>query len=71
MRMVICLQSPAYFEWVEELYFSQVLHVHRVNDFRQREKHTTEPLVPDPSPFEVEIACVKLKKYKMPSFQQK
>jgi hypothetical protein len=26
--------------------------------------HTAEPLVPDPSPFEVEIATAKLKSYK-------
>jgi hypothetical protein len=29
------------------------------------ETHTAEPLVPDPSPFEVEIAIAKSKKYKM------
>jgi hypothetical protein len=27
--------------------------------------HTTEPLVADPSPFEVEIITAKLKKYKL------
>jgi hypothetical protein len=32
----------------------------------QIEIHTAEPLVPDPSPFEVEIAIVKLKRYKLP-----
>jgi hypothetical protein len=37
-------------------YFSQLLNVHRVSDVRQIEIHTAEPLVPDPSPFEVEIA---------------
>jgi hypothetical protein len=36
--------------------FSQLLNVHRVSDVRQIEIHTAEPLVPDPSPFEVEIA---------------
>jgi hypothetical protein len=28
--------------------------------------HTAESLVPDPSPFEVEIAIAKLKRYKLP-----
>jgi hypothetical protein len=39
-----------------EFYFSQLLNVHRVSDVRQIEIHTAEPLVPDPSPFEVEVA---------------
>jgi hypothetical protein len=42
------------------------LNVHRVSDVRQIEIHTTEPLVPDPSPFEVEIAIEKFEKYKLP-----
>jgi hypothetical protein len=37
-------------------YFSQLLDVQRVGDGRQIEIHTAEPLVPDPSPFEVETA---------------
>jgi hypothetical protein len=36
-------------------YFSQLLNVHRVSDVRQIEIHTAEPLVPDPTSFEVEI----------------
>jgi hypothetical protein len=35
-------------------------------DVRQIEIQTAEPLVPDPSPFDVEIAIVKLKRYKSP-----
>jgi hypothetical protein len=42
---------------------SQLLNVHRVSDVRQIEIHTAEPLVPDPSPFEVEIAIAKFRKY--------
>jgi hypothetical protein len=30
-------------------YFSQLLNVHNVSDFRQIEIHTAEPLVPGPS----------------------
>ena len=33
--------------------FSQLLNVHGVNDGKQRELHTAEPLVPDPSAFEL------------------
>jgi hypothetical protein len=50
--------------------FSHLLNVHRVSDVRQVEIHTSEPLVPDPSPFEVEIAIVKLKRYKSPSSEE-
>jgi hypothetical protein len=45
---------------------SQLLNVHRVSDVRRIKICTTEPLVPDPSPFEVEIAIAKLKRYKSP-----
>jgi hypothetical protein len=39
-------------------YFYQLLNVrvHGVSDVRQIEIHTAEPLVPDPSPFDVQIA---------------
>ncbi|PNE09427.1 Vesicle transport protein GOT1B, partial [Cryptotermes secundus] len=36
----------------------------RVSDVRQTEIRTAEPLIPDPSPFEVESAIAKLKQYK-------
>jgi hypothetical protein len=48
-------------------YFSQLLNVHKVSDYRQTEIHTAELLVPGPSPFEVETAIEKLKRYKSPS----
>jgi hypothetical protein len=44
--------------------------VHRVSDVRQIEIHTAEPLVPDPSPFEVEIAIEKLERYELPGSEQ-
>jgi hypothetical protein len=37
-----------------------------VNDVRQTEVHTAEPLVPEPSAFEVEMAIEKLKRHKSP-----
>jgi hypothetical protein len=38
--------------------------------FRQIEIHTAEPLVPDHSPFDVEIAIEKLKSFKSPGSDQ-
>jgi len=37
-------------------YFCQLLKVHAVNDVRQTEIHTAEPLIPEPSCFKVEVA---------------
>ncbi|PNF22122.1 hypothetical protein B7P43_G06799 [Cryptotermes secundus] len=51
-------------------YYSQLLSVHRVSDVRQTEIHTAEPLVPNPSLFEVESAIAKLKRYKSPGSDQ-
>jgi len=48
--------------WMNQ--FSQLFSVHGVNDVRQTEIHTAEPLVPEPSAFEVEMAIEKLKRYK-------
>jgi hypothetical protein len=42
------------------------LNVHKVSDVRHIEINTAEPLVPDPSPFEVETAIAKSKRYKSP-----
>lgn len=42
-------------------YFSQLLNVHRTSDVRQMEIHIAEPLVPDPSHFEVQTATAKFK----------
>jgi hypothetical protein len=47
-------------------YFSHLLNVHRVSDVRQNEIYTPEPLVPDPSPFEVVITIAKMRSYKLP-----
>jgi hypothetical protein len=55
-------------------YISPLLKVYRVSDVRQIEIHTAEPLVPDVSPFEFEIAIAKLKRYKLQAvikFRQK
>jgi hypothetical protein len=44
-------------------YLCQLLNVQRVGDIRQTEIQTAEPLVPQPSIFEVEVATDKLKRY--------
>jgi hypothetical protein len=54
---------------VKEL-FLQLLNVHGVNYVRQAEIHTAEPLVPEPSAFEVELATAKLKSHKSPGIDQ-
>ena len=43
---------------------SQLLNVHGVNDVRQTEIHTAEPLVPEPSAYEVHLVIEKLKSKK-------
>ena len=39
-------------------------------DVRQEEIHTAEPLVPEPSAFEVELAIEKIKNHKSPGIDQ-
>jgi prolipoprotein diacylglyceryltransferase len=51
-------------------FFNQVLNVHAVHDVRQMDIHTAEPLVPEPSLVNVEIAIGKLKSYKSPGTDQ-
>ena len=50
--------------------FSQLLNVHEVNDVRHTEIHTAEPLVPEPSAFEVEMIIEELKGHKLPGIDQ-
>jgi hypothetical protein len=51
-------------------YFSQLLNIHGDNDVRQTEIHTAEPLVTEPSAFEVEMAVEELKRHKAPGTDQ-
>jgi hypothetical protein len=69
MRMVIVADSHNILNrWKNYLF--QLLNIHRVSDVRQIEIHAAEPLVHEPSPFEVEKAIAKLKKYKLPGSDQ-
>jgi hypothetical protein len=45
-------------------HLSQLLNMCEVNDVRQTELHTAEPLVSEPSVFEVELTIEKLKSHK-------
>jgi hypothetical protein len=47
-------------------HFSQLLNVHGVSSVKHTEIHTAEPLVPDPSTFEVEMVIEKLKGHQSP-----
>jgi hypothetical protein len=51
-------------------YFCRPLYVPGVNDVRQTEMHTAEPLVLESRCFNVEIAIEKLKTYKSPGTDQ-
>ena len=48
----------------------QLLSVLGVSDVRQTEIHTAEPLVPELSAFEVEMAIGNLKRHKSPGIDQ-
>jgi hypothetical protein len=69
MRRVIWLQIATVF-WLGGGTISQLLHIHEVNDVRQTEMHTAEPLVPEPNALEDEMAIAKLKSHKSPSIDQ-
>jgi len=49
-------------------HFSKLLN--GVSDVRQAEVHAGEPLVPEPSAFEVEMAIGELKRHKSPGIEQ-
>jgi hypothetical protein len=51
-------------------HFSQLLNIHGVNYVRQTEVLMAEPLVPEASAFEVEMAIEKLKRHKSPGIDQ-
>jgi hypothetical protein len=51
-------------------FFNKLLNIHGVHDVRQMDIHTAEPLVPEPSLVEVELATGKLKSYKSPGTDQ-
>jgi len=51
-------------------HFSQLWNVHGFNNVWQTETHTAEPLVPEPSAFQVELATEKLKSHRSPGTAQ-
>jgi hypothetical protein len=46
------------------------IELHGVSEVRQAEIHTAEPLVPEPSALEVELAIEKLKSHKSKGIDQ-
>ena len=46
------------------------MNIHGVSDIRQTEIHTAEPLVPEPSAFEVKNVTENLKRHKLPGIDQ-
>jgi hypothetical protein len=50
---------------VEKSFLSGIEHRWGVNAIRQTEIHTTEPLVPQPSAFEIQMAIKKLRRNKL------
>ena len=50
--------------------FGQLLNVHKGNDVGDSQIQTAEPLIPEPTLLEVEVAIEKLKKYKSPGIDQ-
>jgi hypothetical protein len=46
------------------------MNTHSINDVRPIEMHTAEPLGPELSSFEVQIATEGLKRYKSPGIHQ-
>ena len=51
-------------------HLSQLLNIHGVNDGGQTEIQAAEPLVPEPSAFDFELAIEKLGSHKSPSIDQ-
>ena len=51
-------------------YCAQILNVHGVNDVKQTEIHTAEPLLPEPSACEAELAIEELKSHKSQGIDQ-
>jgi len=51
-------------------HFSQLFNAIGVSDVRQTEIHTAEPIVSQPSTFEVELPIEELKSHKSPGIDQ-
>jgi hypothetical protein len=62
MRRLIRLQTVTAFLARKWNHFSQLLNVHAVSNVNQREICLAEPLVPELSVFEVEVAIEKLQR---------
>jgi len=52
------------------IYISKLFHVHGFYDVRHIDVQTAEPLVPEPSAYELQLAIEKLKGQKLPGINQ-
>ena len=69
MKRVIWLDSHSILvKWRNN--FAQIFNVNEVIVVRQREIHSAQPLVPESSAFEDEVAIEKLKRHKSPGTDQ-
>jgi hypothetical protein len=66
--MMLYLLISQHSKQVEQLH--SITELCGIGDVGQMETHTAEPLVPDPGPFDVDIAITKLKQYKSPGSVQ-
>ena len=51
-------------------YFSQLFNLHGFKDVGQAEIHRAEPMVPEPSAFEVELTIGKIKSHNSPGIDE-
>ena len=56
--------------WGNYVYFSQLLNARGVSEVIQTEEHAIEPVVPEPSAFEFELAIANLKSHKSQGIDQ-
>jgi len=59
-----------YIYWTWRDYFSWLLYVTQVNDIRQTEIHTAEPLLPETRAFEFELVIEDIKSHNSPVVDQ-
>jgi hypothetical protein len=67
---VLFVYRLPHYLFVLRKHFSQLFNVHGISGIRQTDIHTAEPLVPQPSTFEVEMAMEKLKRHISPVIDQ-
>jgi hypothetical protein len=68
MSLIFSAMGTVYATYHFRIYdtsLAYLLIVQETNSIRQSEIHAAEPLIPEPSSFEVEVAVEKLERYKL------